>query len=57
MFERKKATVPYTTLMCDRCGAIQRRRFEAGDVLFSEGHKCACGGTMTVEKIYGEEAS
>ncbi len=55
MFSKKKITVAYTVEQCVKCGMITKRKFNEGDVLFTELSKCnSCDGLMRIEKIFGE---
>ena len=55
IFSKKKIIVEYTLGRCTKCGAITKRKFQEGDVLFFELSKCtSCDGTFRIEKIFGE---
>ena len=58
---KKRRTAEYTTTSCEKCGAVQKRRFRAGDYVFKEitgkdGACAACGGgAVTVRSIFSED--
>lgn len=55
MFSKEKITIAYTVEKCDTCGMQNKRKFSAGDMLFSKISKCnSCNGSMMIEKIFGE---
>ena len=42
-------------LKCKKCGTLRKRKFNEGDVLFTESSKCtSCDGVTSIEKIFGE---
>lgn len=56
-FARKEGPpVAFTVERCGRCGADAKRPFRAGDVLFAKAGECACGGGMSIDRIFGEPA-
>ncbi len=45
----------YAVERCKDCGALTKRRFATGDVLFAESSKCtSCGGSVIIEKIFSQ---
>ena len=55
MFSKEKEIVAYAVEKCKLCGMERKRKFSAGDFLFSETQKCnSCDGMMVIEKIFGE---
>ena len=55
IFSKNKITTAYTVEKCKKCGALRKRKFSDGDVLFSESSKCtSCDGMTSIEKIFGE---
>jgi hypothetical protein len=55
MFSKKKIITAYAVEKCKKCGALRKRKFTEGDILFSESSKCtSCDGMTSIEKIFGE---
>ena len=55
IFSKKKIIVAYTVEQCVKCGMLTKRKFNEGDVLFTEISKCnSCDGLTRIEKIFGE---
>jgi len=55
IFSKTKITTAYTVEQCTKCGTLTKRKFNEGDVLFSELSKCdSCDGLTRIEKIFGE---
>ena len=52
--ERMPSTC-YTFLKCQSCKLSQKRKFEDGDMVFSQTQNCSdCDGKMLITKIFGE---
>lgn len=55
MFKKEKTILAYTVEKCNTCNLERKRKFQAGDVLFTETSKCdSCNGMTVIEKIFGE---
>ncbi len=55
IFSKTKITTAYTVERCTKCGTMTKRKFNDGDVLFTELSKCnSCDGLIRIEKIFGE---
>jgi len=55
MFSKEKIIIAYTVEKCRSCSLERKRNFKEGDYLFAQTSKCdSCGGTMQIEKIFGE---
>jgi len=55
IFSKKKTVIAYTVEKCTKCGMQIKRKFNDGDVLFTESSKCtSCDGMANIEKIFGE---
>ena len=55
IFSKKKITIAYTVEVCTKCGMLTKRKFNEGDVLFTEKTPCSsCDGLTRIEKIFGE---
>ena len=55
MFAREiKYVIAYTVQQCQKCNVLKQRRFIKGDILFDKSKCDSCGGTVIVEKIFGE---
>lgn len=55
MFTKEKTILAYTVEKCNNCNLERKRKFQAGDVLFTETSKCdSCNGITVIEKIFGE---
>lgn len=55
IFSKKKITIAYTVEVCTKCGMLTKRKFNEGDVLFTEQTPCSsCDGSTRIEKIFGE---
>ena len=44
----------FTVERCGGCGAEKKRPFRAGDVLFADAGRCGCGGSSSIDRIFGE---
>lgn len=45
----------YTLEKCGGCGAMSKRVFAEGDVLFARAPSCRlCGGQVSIDRIFGE---
>ena len=54
IFSKKKITIAYTVEVCTKCGMLTKRKFNEGDVLFTERTPCSsCDGLIRIEKIFG----
>ena len=52
--ERMPSTC-YTFLKCQSCKLSQKRKFEDGDMVFSQTQNCSdCDGKILITKIFGE---
>ena len=55
IFSKMKITIAYTVERCPKCGTMTKRKFNEGDVLFTDQSKCnSCDGLIRIEKIFGE---
>ena len=55
MFTKEKTIFAYTVEKCNKCNLERKRKFQVGDVLFTETSKCdSCNGITVIEKIFGE---
>ena len=44
----------YTSMECNSCKLIKKRKFSTGDVVFSTSEDCSeCDGKMLITKIFG----
>ena len=44
----------YTSMECDSCKILKKRKFSDGDVVFSTPENCSeCDGKMLIIKIFG----
>ncbi|MBT3591602.1 MAG: hypothetical protein HN504_01860 [Candidatus Nitrosopelagicus sp.] len=49
-----KLTTCYTSLECNSCKILQKRKFTDGDFVFSSSENCSdCDGKMMITKIFG----
>ena len=51
---KNKLTICYTSLECNSCKLLKKRKFSEGDVVFSTLESCSdCDGKMMITKIFG----
>jgi len=51
---KHKLTTCYTSLECNSCKILKKRKFTDGDFLFSSSENCSdCDGKMMITKIFG----
>ena len=51
---KNKISTCYTTMECDTCKILMKRKFSNGDVVFSISEDCSeCDGKMLITKIFG----
>jgi len=51
---RNKISTCYTSMECDSCKILKKRKFSDGDVVFSTPESCSeCDGKMLITKIFG----
>ena len=49
-----KITTCYTSLECNSCKILRKRKFTDGDFVFSSSENCSdCDGKMMITKIFG----
>ena len=51
---KNKLTTCYTSLECNSCKILKKRKFTDGDFVFSSSENCFdCDGKMMITKIFG----
>ena len=51
---KNKLTTCYTSLECNTCKILKKRKFTDGDFVFSSSENCSdCNGKMLITKIFG----
>jgi hypothetical protein len=51
---KNKLTICYTSLECNSCKLLKKRKFFDGDFVFSSSENCSdCDGKMMITKIFG----
>ena len=51
---KNKISTCYTSMECDLCKFLKKRKFSDGDVVFSTSEVCSeCDGKMLITKIFG----
>ena len=51
---KNKISTCYTSMECNLCKAIKKRKFTDGDIVFSTAENCSdCDGKMLITKIFG----
>ena len=51
---KNKLTTCYTSLECNSCKILKKRKFTDGDFVFSSSENCSdCDGKMMITKIFG----
>jgi hypothetical protein len=51
---KHKLTTCYTSLECNTCKILKKRKFIDGDFVFSSSENCSdCDGKMMITKIFG----
>ena len=51
---KNKIPTCYTSMECNLCKIIKKRKFADGDIVFSSVENCSeCDGKMVVTKIFG----
>ena len=51
---KNKLTTCYTSLECNSCKILKKRKFTDGDFVFSSSENCVdCDGKMMITKIFG----
>ena len=51
---KNKISTCYTSMECNSCKAIKKRKFTDGDIVFSTAENCFdCDGKMLITKIFG----
>ena len=51
---KNKIPTCYTSMECNSCKIIKKRKFADGDIVFSSVENCSeCDGKMVVTKIFG----
>jgi hypothetical protein len=51
---KNKFTTCYTSLECNSCKILKKRKFTDGDFVFSYSENCSdCDGKMMITKIFG----
>ena len=51
---KNKVSTCYTSMECDSCKILKKRKFSDGDVVFSTSEFCSeCDGKMLITKIFG----
>ena len=51
---KNKLTTCYTSLECNSCKILKKRKFTNGDFVFSSSENCShCDGKMMITKIFG----
>ena len=51
---KNKISTCYTSMECNSCKAIKKRKFIDGDIVFSTAENCSdCDGKMLITKIFG----
>ena len=51
---KNKISTCYTSMECNSCKIIKKRKFIDGDIVFSSVENCSeCDGKMVITKIFG----
>ena len=51
---KNKIPACYTSMECDSCKILKKRKFSDGDIVFSTTENCSeCDGKMLITKIFG----
>ena len=51
---KNKLSTCYTSMECNSCKSIKKRKFADGDIVFSTAENCSdCDGKMLITKIFG----
>ena len=51
---KNKIYTCYTSMECDSCKIIKKRKYSKGDIVFSTSEDCSeCNGKMLITKIFG----
>ena len=51
---KNKISTCYTSMECNSCKTIKKRKFTDGDIVFSTSENCSnCDGKMMITKIFG----
>ena len=51
---KNRLTTSYTSLECNSCKILKKRKFTDGDFVFSFPENCSdCDGKMMIRKIFG----